>query len=86
MVVEEVGIAHGEARRPENLERIMCFGKIGVRLLEDGAQFGETKSRGSADGRDFRVDRRDAEVGGKSHARWAPTGAGGGEETLRPRQ
>ena len=49
--------------RAQHVEAFMRLAQIGMRFLDDGASFRKALRGLAGDGRDFRIDRRDAEIG-----------------------
>ncbi len=90
MIVPQVyGLADCKVERPQHLEAIMRFRKIGMRLLDDGASALEPPNGRASDLCHFRIYRRDTEVSRVGDALRPPAGAHGvaeGSRRLRQRQ
>ena len=68
MIFEQRLHAGGEAKRAQHLEALMRLAEIGMRLFDDDAFGFEPLRRLHHQLRDFRIDRRDAEIAAHRHA------------------
>ena len=71
-----------EVERAQHVEAFMGLAQIGMGFLDDGAGLGKTLRGLAGDGGDFRIDRRDAEIGRIGDALRLAAGARGGEERM----
>ena len=69
--------------RAQHVEAFMGLAQVGMGFLDDGASFRKALRGLAGDGHDFRIDRRDAEIGRIGDALRLAAGARGGEERIR---
>ena len=70
LLAQQLRLAEREVERAQHLETFMRLAQIGMRFLDDDAGLREALRRLARDGDDFRIDRRDAEIGRIGDAFW----------------